>query len=1031
MKVFFQQTMNSGVQDGVICFKLLVLGVLVIAGLVVANAVFVFISQNLEEDYDNEVRSMKRGDQSVPQVFVHLAQVVFNFSKKFHTAAENVIEHSHERLSDMLKATRSFKNNLVSDFLDSDSVWPFVKATDFEARHQSFLQLSSATEVSLVCLVTEAKRLAWENFTVLNQDWVQEGLTFRGDSAHPSAIPPYIHLGSDYNGNIVQAPATLDPFYAVKWQTAPSPKDPVLVNVDMISSDTFESAFKWLVEKNEPVISKIFPDDVAGLYSYLLQPIHESFDEAQPKQVGVVAIRFSWVGLFNEILQPAAHGLFLVLENQCEQTFTFQINGPEALYIGEGDFHPLYETESLVESNFTQFNPSDSFCPYKLRLYASKEYIDTFESNDPLIFTAVVLMIFALAIFLFVFYDCCVERRHTRMTKTAQRNDRLISSLFPDQVKGQVMDQADKPKKKTTPDTKDFSSPGQGDGTLVPTNSSKPIAELFPNTTVLFADIVGFTAWSSVRQPSQVFMLLETLYNKFDVVARKLGVFKVETIGDCYVAVCGLPEPRKDHAVAITRFANSCLNHMVRIVQELEVSLGPDTGDLSMRFGLHSGPVIGGVLRGEKSRFQLYGDTVTVAALLEHTAEPGKIHLSLDTANELKRFGKHSWVQPRNRTILIEGKGEMETFWLSVGSAAAVAVAGFDDKKRMTHGRSSRKTPLISDSGGTETASVESPMHTLSENQADQGKNLRADKIAQLSKKKRRLVEWNVNMLKVSLKKILAMRGSNQANSAPSAEFSIEEEVEDTPVNSQFTVLQEVQEVIHLPMEAAACLQDPHTVVLPTNVVSQLTDYVATIASMYQENPFHSFEHASHVAMSATKLLARIVAPKDIDCSQQLHIETYGITSDPVTQFAIVFAALIHDVDHLGVPNAQLVHEGSLLAQMYHNKSVAEQHSVDLAWHLLMEPSYRDLRSCIYQTSEERIRFRHLVVNGVMATDIVDKELGGLRKQRWQKAFHPSLEDVVEQTDRNQDRDRKATIVIEVCESLFVNHHTAWEPHFD
>jgi hypothetical protein len=184
--------------------------------------------------------------------------------------------------------------------------------------------------------------------------------------------------------------------------------------------------------------------------------------------------------------------------------------------------------------------------------------------------------------------------------------------------------------------------------------------------------------------------------------------------------------------------------------------------------------------------------------------------------------------------------------------------------------------------------------------------------------------------------------------------------------------------------------------------------------------------------MSATKLLARIVAPKDIDCShQQLHIETYGITSDPVTQFAIVFAALIHDVDHLGVPNAQLVHEGSSLAQMYHNKSVAEQHSVDLAWHLLMEPAYRDLRNCIYQTSEERIRFRHLVVNGVMATDIVDKELGGLRKQRWQKAFHPSLEDVVEQTDRNQDRDRKATIVIEVCESLFVNHHTVWEPRFD
>jgi class 3 adenylate cyclase len=64
--------------------------------------------------------------------------------------------------------------------------------------------------------------------------------------------------------------------------------------------------------------------------------------------------------------------------------------------------------------------------------------------------------------------------------------------------------------------------------------SSRPIADLFPNSTVLFGDLVGFTAWSSVRQPSQVFILLETLYYRFDQTAKKFGVFKVETIGDCY-----------------------------------------------------------------------------------------------------------------------------------------------------------------------------------------------------------------------------------------------------------------------------------------------------------------------------------------------------------------------------------------------------------------------------------------------------------------------------------------------------------------
>jgi class 3 adenylate cyclase len=74
--------------------------------------------------------------------------------------------------------------------------------------------------------------------------------------------------------------------------------------------------------------------------------------------------------------------------------------------------------------------------------------------------------------------------------------------------------------------------------------SAKPIADLFPETTIMFADIVGFTAWSSTREPSQVFTLLESVYHDFDVIAKRRRVFKVEVVGDCYVAVAGLPDPR-------------------------------------------------------------------------------------------------------------------------------------------------------------------------------------------------------------------------------------------------------------------------------------------------------------------------------------------------------------------------------------------------------------------------------------------------------------------------------------------------------
>ena len=123
----------------------------------------------------------------------------------------------------------------------------------------------------------------------------------------------------------------------------------------------------------------------------------------------------------------------------------------------------------------------------------------------------------------------------------------------------------------------------------------QPIADLFPHCTVFFGDLAGFTAWSSTREPAQVFLLLQTVYQNFDIIAKRRRVFKVETIGDSYVAVTGLPEPQKNHAVIMAKFCWDCLVRLGEVLKELESSLGPDTGELSMRFGIHSGSVTAGV----------------------------------------------------------------------------------------------------------------------------------------------------------------------------------------------------------------------------------------------------------------------------------------------------------------------------------------------------------------------------------------------------------------------------------------------------
>ena len=145
--------------------------------------------------------------------------------------------------------------------------------------------------------------------------------------------------------------------------------------------------------------------------------------------------------------------------------------------------------------------------------------------------------------------------------------------------------------------------------------------------------------------------------------------------------------------------------------------------------------------------------------------------------------------------------------------------------------------------------------------------------------------------------------------------------------------LEEVVDVLELPEDVAKTVC---TVELDEAVAFELNQYMVAIASMYRGNAFHNFEHASHVSMSVAKLLSRIIAPSKLELGQAvtpnvasaLHDYTYGITSDPLTQFACIFGALIHDVDHPGVPNSVLIAEKSTLAEYYSNKSIAEQNSI-------------------------------------------------------------------------------------------------------
>ena len=895
--------------------------------------------------------------------------------------------------ANILSTVTGLSTTVTSYALDHNLTFPYVTIPHFDKHGDGFLKLAGAQYIGLCQIIKEDHRSEWESWSVQNQ-WIPEAYRPAGVPPNDSLIVPFIfEVGAEGLQPVVSKPdQTLYPV----WQLSPTIPGYVNLDVQQVFPNVASSLAK--LEAGEPATlsppqegegATVDLDDPATWpATFLVSPVNDDFDR-KGKLVAFISAIVPWHNFFENTLPDGSKGMCVIIRSTCRPSLTYQVNGRNVEFLGIGDLHdPTFDHLVMIgafeSDEQSSDNQQEGDCDFTLHVYpTTKELYDSSKSHNPVYFTFTVVLIFLLTSVVFVIYDSLVQQRQEKVMTSAQQSNPLVSSLFPAQVRDRFMG-------KGQLNEEEYHVPALSSGsngaeyTAAHLLSTKPIADLFPNTTVLFADISGFTAWSSVREPSQVFTLLEQIYNSFDTIAKKKRIFKVETIGDCYVAATGLPEPREDHAVAMARFAHDCRHKMNSVVKKLEVLLGPDTADLSMRFGLHSGPVTAGVLRGEKSRFQLFGDTVNTAARMESTGARNKIHISQATADLLIGADKADWVKKRESMVTAKGKGLMQTYWLS-----------------------------LEDDSSDVTASNTHDTHIVRSTEI-------SNELLPGDARTQRLIEWNVDVLQRQLQKIIAMRktSSKKPNQKASKELEVKH-----PDGS--TVLDEVREVIPLCTEAKTYRENPEDIELSVAVLSQLRDYVSAIAAMYQDNPFHSFEHASHVTQSVTKLLARVVTPESIDyddlCykkqgANDLHEYTYGITSDPLIQFACAFSALIHDADHTGLPNAQLVKENTDIAKMYKNKSVAEQNSVDIAWDLLMEPLYMDLRNCIYQSQDELERFRHLIVNAVMATDIADKEQAAFRKKRWEKAFHSAGDDPHSDSASESTREavnRKATIVIE------------------
>ena len=179
------------------------------------------------------------------------------------------------------------------------------------------------------------------------------------------------------------------------------------------------------------------------------------------------------------------------------------------------------------------------------------------------------------------------------------------------------------------------------------------IAENFAEATVLFADIVGFTKMSSQMSPVEMVNLLNKIFSAFDRLVEQHGLEKIKTIGDAYMVVGGIPNPRADHVQAVAEMALGMLSEIERFNAENKV-------DFSMRIGINTGPVVAGVIGIKKFIYDLWGDTVNIASRMESHGLPGCIQVSEATYQCLQE--KYEFEE--RGVIQVKGRGEMITYLL-------------------------------------------------------------------------------------------------------------------------------------------------------------------------------------------------------------------------------------------------------------------------------------------------------------------------------------------------------------------------------
>jgi hypothetical protein len=408
------------------------------------------------------------------------------FHEEFESDATKVLVSIGLGIDLSLGAVDAMAVSIVSHAKTTNQTWPFVTIPDFAVRAAKARRLAKASYVNMIHVVTPEQRADFEAYMPQHNQWLDEGIRIQENDEN--YYGPIIHdyYTVDYIQDTWELPMPQAEIYLPIWQVEPvipiwSPygydalawsdnssyvaildRHKVLISEPWLLPDPNNE--EEMAEHNETVawISDYVspgqnPDEpITDIYYPLLDTMIDEVtvqDPSQENMVGFVTLSVYWRQMLENVLPSTARGVLVVVES-CSPTFTFQLNGPTAIYLGRGDFHdPKYDDMeqsaflfdlsdlSAGESFYSGIPIDQDYCPYTIRIFPSQLKEDDYTTSDPVVFAIIVAGVFLFTSFIFICYDQTVELRQRRVLSRANQSSAIVASLFPKAVRDRMYEE--------------------------------------------------------------------------------------------------------------------------------------------------------------------------------------------------------------------------------------------------------------------------------------------------------------------------------------------------------------------------------------------------------------------------------------------------------------------------------------------------------------------------------------------------------------------------------------------------------------